>query len=60
MGDVVDNEGRTLPADWQSNLLEAARRVVWFDWGDNDPDAQEAIEDLRKVLATAPGEGGGE
>lgn len=35
-------------------LREAAERVVWFDWSDNDPDAVAAIERLRATLAAQP------
>jgi len=34
-------------------LYEAADRVCWFDWSDNDRDAAHAIEDLRGALRRA-------
>ena len=33
-----------------TELKELARRVVWYDWSDNDADAVEAIEQLRRYL----------
>lgn len=40
-------------------LREAAERVVWFDWSDNDSDAVAAISALRATLHPAT-TGGGE
>lgn len=31
-------------------LREAAAKVTWFDWSDNDPDAVTAIDALRALL----------
>ena len=33
-----------------AKLREAADRVCWFDWSDNDRDAAAAIEELRGAL----------
>ena len=34
------------------DLLDAVEGVLWFDWGENDADAVEAIERLRKAQDT--------
>lgn len=34
-----------------SAIREAAKRVIWFDWSENDPDAVAAIDGLRAALA---------
>jgi hypothetical protein len=39
----------------RDELVEAAIAVCWFDWSDNDDDAVEAIEDLRRALAAQGG-----
>jgi hypothetical protein len=39
-----------LAAQPASSLREAAERVCWFDWSDNDMDAVAAIEALRKAV----------
>jgi hypothetical protein len=35
-------------------LRDAAERVCWFDWSDNDRDAAAAVDELRRVLASQP------
>jgi len=35
-------------------LLDAADRVLWFDWSDNDHDAVKAIDGLRAAVAAIP------
>lgn len=34
-------------------IVTAARKVCWFDWSDNDPDAVAAIDALRVMLDEA-------
>ena len=31
-------------------LHEAARKVAWFEWSDNDQDAVDAVQDMREAL----------
>jgi len=36
-----------------SEIVAAARGVIWFDWSDSDADAVAAIERLRKAVASS-------
>jgi hypothetical protein len=45
---------RPAPAARGEELRAAAERVCWYDWSDNDRDAVQAIEALRKALASRP------
>jgi hypothetical protein len=45
-----DEARRLLGADRKAALLEAARAVCWYDCSDSDPDFQEAVETLRKLV----------
>ena len=49
---IVDDVHRASYAAQEENarLREAATRVVWFDWTENDPDAVAAIGSLRAAL----------
>lgn len=33
-----------------AELEDAARRVCWFDWSDNDEDAVDAVARLREIV----------
>jgi hypothetical protein len=53
--DYSDSIHKTSPVRTERDeLAEAAKHVCWFDWSDNDDDAVEAIEELRRALAAQP------
>ena len=50
--EVIVEELVSLRAEVE-RLRAAAEAVIWFDWSSNDPDAVEAIENLRSALTPA-------
>lgn len=50
---TFQSEAERLSGEFLS-LRRAAERVCWFDWSGNDPDAVQAVEELRRTLGDQP------